>query len=265
MSVLVVIPARFGSSRFPGKPLAKLWGKPLIQTVYEAASQHSSVDRVIVATDNVDIQHCVLSFNGDVILTESSARTGTDRVAEVASRISAEVIVNIQGDEVLLDPRLLEDLIDPFLQSPAQMGTVRRPMTTLDNIHNPNVVKVVVDSTGKALYFSRSAIPFHRANQNQVSRPRHHSIYQHIGVYIYRRQMLREFAAMPTGTLEAAESLEQLRAMEAGITIQTWETTYPSIRIDTHDDLAAAERMAPPLLRADTEIPMHAMNIRDAQ
>lgn len=239
MSVLVVIPARFESSRFPGKPLATLWGKPLIQTVYEAASQCSRVDRVIVATDNVDIEKCVRGFHGEVVLTESSARTGTDRVAEVASRIPAEVIVNIQGDEVLLDPRLLEDLIDPFLQSSVQMGTLRRPMTALDNVHNPNVVKVVVDNTGKALYFSRSAIPFHRDNQNHVS-----IIYEHLGVYIYRCQMLREFAAMPTGTLEAAESLEQLRAMEAGVAIQTWETTYPSIRIDTHDDLAEAEKMA---------------------
>ena len=237
MSVLVVIPARFESSRFPGKPLATLWGKPLIQSVYEAASQCSKVDRVIVATDNVGIEKCVQGFHGEVVLTESSARTGTDRVAEVASRIPAEVIVNIQGDEVLLDPRLLEDLIDPFLQSAVQMGTLRRPMTTLDNFHNPNVVKVVIDHTGNALYFSRSAIPFHRDNRN-------HSIYEHVGVYIYRHEMLREFSAMPTGTLEAAESLEQLRAMEAGIAIQTWETTYPSIRIDTHDDLAEAEKMA---------------------
>ena len=245
MSVLVVIPARFGSSRFPGKPLSTLWGKPLIQTVYKAASQHASVDRVIVATDSLNIEKCVQGFHGEVVLTGSSARTGTDRVAAVPSRIPAEVIVNIQGDEVLHDPRLLEDLIDPFLQSPAQMGTLRRPMTTLENIHNPNVVKVVVDSTGKALYFSRSTIPFHRDNQNHVSVSSNHTIYEHVGVYIYRRQMLREFAAMPTGMLEAAESLEQLRVMEAGITIQTWETSHPSIRIDTPDDLAAAEEMAP--------------------
>jgi 3-deoxy-manno-octulosonate cytidylyltransferase (CMP-KDO synthetase) len=207
-----------------------------------------------VATDHVDIEKCVREFHGEVVLTGSSARTGTDRVAEVASRIPAEVIVNIQGDEVLLDPRLLDDLVDPFLQSAVQMGTLRRPMTALDNFHNPNVVKVVIDSTGKALYFSRSAIPFHRDNQNHVSIP-HHSIYEHLGVYIYRHQMLREFAAMPTGTLEALESLEQLRAMEAGITIQTWETTYPSIRIDTHEDLAKAEKMPP----------IYAMTTRDAQ
>ncbi len=245
MSVLVVIPARFRSSRFPGKPLATLWGKPLIQTVYEAASQQSSVDRVIVATDSVDIEQCVQGFNGEVVLTESSARTGTDRVAEVASRITAEMIVNIQGDEIIFDPRLLDDLIEPFVQGSAQMGTLRRPLTTLDNFHNPNVVKVVVGNTGNALYFSRSAIPFHRDSQNHVSILSNHAIYEHVGVYIYQRQMLREFAAMPTGTLEAAESLEQLRAMEAGIVIQTWETTYPSIRIDTHEDLAAAEKMAP--------------------
>ena len=255
MSVLVVIPARFGSSRFPGKPLATLWGKPLIQTVYEAASQLSSVNQVIVATDSDEIEQCVRGFHGEVVLTEPSARTGTDRVAEVASRIPAEVIVNIQGDEVLLDPRLLEDLIDPFLKSSSQMGTLRRPMTTLDNFHNPNVVKVVVDSAGNALYFSRSAIPFHRDNRNHMSTSPNHSIYEHVGVYIYRRQMLREFTAMPTSALEATESLEQLRAMEAGIAIQTWETTYPSLRIDTHDDLAAAEKMAP----------LPAMTIQDTQ
>ena len=166
-------------------------------------------------------------------------------MAEVASRIAAEVIVNIQGDEIIFDPRLLDDLIDPFVQGSAQMGTLRRPLTTLNNFHNPNVVKVVVDNTGNALYFSRSAIPFHRDSQNHVSILSNHAIYEHVGVYIYQRKMLREFAAMPTGTLEAAESLEQLRAMEAGIVIQTWETAYPSIRIDTHEDLAAAEKMAP--------------------
>ncbi|MBQ27398.1 MAG: 3-deoxy-manno-octulosonate cytidylyltransferase [Nitrospiraceae bacterium] len=265
MSVLAVIPARFNSSRFPGKPLATLWGKPLIQTVYEAASQCSSVDHVIVATDNVDIEQCVQGFHGDVVLTESSARTGTDRVAEVTSRIPAEAIVNIQGDEVLLDLRLLEDLIDPFLESSAQMGTLCRPMTKLDNFHNPNVVKVVIDSAGKALYFSRSAIPFHREHENHVSISCNHSIYEHVGVYIYRRQMLRKFAAMPTGILEAAENLEQLRAMEAGIAIQTWKTTYPSIRIDTHDDLMEAEKMAPHLISMDREIQMPPTNTRNIQ
>ena len=258
MSVLVVIPARFGSSRFPGKPLATLWGKPLIQTVYEAASQHSRVDRVIVATDNQDIQQCVVGFNGEVMLTAPSTRTGTDRVAEVASRAPADVIVNIQGDEVLLDPRLLEDLINPFLQSPAQMGTLRRPLTTLDHFHNPNVVKVVVNRAGKALYFSRSAIPFHRDSENRASFPRNHSVYEHIGVYIYGNQLLREFAAMPTGTLEATESLEQLRAMETGITIQTWETTYPSIRIDTHEDIAEAEKLSSQPIRANIKVQPHA-------
>tara|TARA_B100000315_G_scaffold259333_1_gene314955 strand:+ start:741 stop:1502 length:762 start_codon:yes stop_codon:yes gene_type:complete len=245
MKVLVVIPARFGSSRFPGKPLAKLWGKPLIQTVYEAVSKSSSVNHVIVATDSEDIRQCVQGFHGEVVLTEPSARTGTDRVAEVTSHIPDEIIVNVQGDEILFDPRLLNDLIDSFLKSSAEMGTLRRPMTVLANFHNPNVVKVVIDNTGKALYFSRSAIPFHRENKSLESISWTHSIYEHIGIYIYRNKILQQFAARPTSMLEAAENLEQLRAIETGIAIQTWETKYPSIRIDTHDDLMEAEKIIP--------------------
>lgn len=249
METLVVIPARFGSSRFPGKPLAKLWGKPLIQLAYEAATHCPSVDRIIVATDNKAIMQSVRDFKGEVMLTEPSLRSGTDRVAEVASRVSADIIVNIQGDEILTDPMLIEDLIKPFLTAKVPIGTLRRPITNIDNFHNHNVIKVVIDNFEKALYFSRSAIPFHRDINNQIELLKAHSVYEHIGIYIYQHELLQRFSAMPSGTLEIIESLEQLRLMEAGIKIQTWETRRQSIRIDTHADLVNAENQNPELLK----------------
>ena len=261
--MLAVIPARYESSRFPGKPLALLWGKPLIQVVYEAVSRHASVDRVIVATDSNAIQQCVLDFHGHVVLTTSSARTGSDRVAEVASTLSAEAIVNVQGDEVLPDPRLLEGLIGPFLQSDGHMGTLRRRITTRDKLHNPNIVKVVADTRGKALYFSRSPIPHCRdSSSDSSSLSASDLIYEHVGVYIYRPHTLRTLAELPTGTLEHIEHLEQLRALEAGISIQVWETVYPSFRIDTHDDLAEANTMHDPYSHSHMEIAASTMNTR---
>ncbi len=237
--VTVVIPARFGSSRFPGKPLALLAGKPLIQHVYERARSSPGVQRVLVATDDVRIQKAVAAFGGSVVMPKGKFRTGTDRVAAVARQIPGSAFVNLQGDEIALDPRLLTDLITPFLRSGAAMGTLKRALTVSAEVRNPGIVKVVTNSNGEALYFSRAPIPCDREKGpgNFVSGLH----YVHLGIYIYTREALLRLSRLPTSLLEEAEKLEQLRALEHGITIRVWETRHRSLRIDTPQDLREAE------------------------
>lgn len=234
--VTVVIPARYDSSRFPGKPLAVLGGKSLIHHVCDAAKSANQVEDVIVATDDARIQQAVKDFGGQVILTEAPCRTGTDRVALVADQIDSEVIVNLQADEIIQDGRLLNDLIAPFLQCDAGMGTLKRSIHTVEELHNPGVVKVVTGQAGEALYFSRAPIPLIR--DAPPSCPLNESVHSmHLGIYIFRRSTLKQFAKLPTGTLEDHEKLEQLRALEWGIPIRVWDTTHHSFRIDTPEDL----------------------------
>lgn len=237
--VTVVIPARFGSSRFPGKPLALLAGKPLIQHVYERARSSPGVHRVLVATDDIRIRNAVTAFGGTVVMPKGRFRTGTDRVAAVARRTSGKVFVNLQGDEIALHPGLLADLIAPFLKSGAAMGTLKRTLTSSDEVRNPGIVKVVTDSTGHALYFSRAPIPCDREKGLGKFVAGLH--YVHLGIYIYTREALLRLAQLPTSPLEDAEKLEQLRALEHGIGIRVWETRHQSLRIDTPDDLRQAE------------------------
>jgi 3-deoxy-manno-octulosonate cytidylyltransferase (CMP-KDO synthetase) len=238
--VTIVIPARYESSRFPGKPLAQLAGKPLIQHVYELAIRVPTVDQVIVATDDSRIQQAVEQFGGVVQMVTAPCRTGTDRVAKVGRSLSSEVIVNLQADEILLSPDILNDLIDPFLADPAPMGTLKRQIKHQDEFLHPSVVKVVTDQEGRALYFSRALIPHTRDQVLQGQSTPFASI--HLGVYIFKRTTLLQFAELPTGTLEETEKLEQLRALEHGILIKVWETKQPSLRIDTPEDLAEANR-----------------------
>lgn len=238
-SVTVVIPARFGSSRFPGKPLAKLLGKPLIQHVYERAREAATVQAVVVATDDRRIMDTVEAFGGRAILTTEPFRTGTDRVAGVARQLPGEIFLDLQGDEIVLDPRLISDLIEPFLASRAGMGTLKRKLTRPEDLRNPGVVKVVTDRNGEALYFSRAPIPLVRDGAVDTVQPDLH--YVHLGLYIYTRSTLETLAALPTGLLEEAEKLEQLRALEHGIRIRVWETEHHSLRIDTPEDLSDAE------------------------
>jgi 3-deoxy-manno-octulosonate cytidylyltransferase (CMP-KDO synthetase) len=242
-----VIPARHGSSRFPGKPLARLLDKPLIQHVYERAQSAACVDRVLIATDDPRIAEAVTAFGGAVVLTGEPYRTGTDRVAGVARKLDGEVFVNLQGDEIALDSGLFEDLVLPFLESGAGMGTLKRRLTAAEEIRNPTIVKVVTDERGDALYFSRAPIPYERDQPEGVGSNGLHSI--HLGIYIYTRDTLFRFASLPTGRLEDAEKLEQLRALEHGIRIRVWETAHPSLRIDTPADLEEAagvlKRLAP--------------------
>ena len=239
-AVTVVIPARYASTRFPGKPLAELAGKPLIQHVHEQASRVPGVMRVLVATDDPRIQQTVEQFGGLVWMIDTPCRTGSDRVAEVARFSDSPVFVNLQADEILLAPTLMTDLIDSFLTSDAEMGTLKRRITATEDFHRSSVVKVVTDQQGRALYFSRAPIP-HARNGGPGESPKE-LFYLHLGVYIYLRETLLRFAELPSGVLEKAEQLEQLRALEHGIPIRVWETAHQSLRIDTPEDLEAAQR-----------------------
>lgn len=238
--VTVVIPARFGSSRFPGKPLAKLSGKSLIQHVYEGAAGAHGVGDVVVATDDLQILQEVKGFGGMGLLIDEPCRTGTDRVAMAAAYLKGNIFLNIQGDEILLHPDLLNDLIVPFLQSQVPIGTLKRRFKQAQDTHDPSVIKVVTDQKGVALYFSRSSIPYYRDVSPTATEAR--CLYMHLGVYIFRREALLRFSQFPTGALEEQEKLEQLRALEHGLPIYVWETTHSSIRVDTPEDLLEAEK-----------------------
>ena len=233
--VTVVIPARYGSTRFPGKPLAMLGPKPMIQHVYEQAAACRLVSDVLVATDHKRIKEAVEAFGGQAVMTSGAYRTGTDRVAEVSRLVRGDFFVNLQGDEIPLQPELLADLIEPFLASGAEMGTLKRAIDSTEDLHNPSVVKVVTDHQGNALYFSRAPIPVVRDDAGHVAVVGLH--YIHLGLYIYRRDILLKIEALPSGRLEEAESLEQLRALEHGISIKVWETKRASLRVDRPEDV----------------------------
>jgi len=215
-----------------------LMGKPLIQHVYERAQASPMISQVLVATDDARIRDAVDGFGGTVVMTTEPFRTGTDRVAAVARQLPAQVFVNLQGDEIILHPELLTDLVMPFLASGAGMGTLKRRLTSMVEVRNPGVVKVVTDQQGEALYFSRAPIPHVRDGAQESVAWLH---YVHLGIYIYTRETLLRLAEMPTSPLEDSEKLEQLRALDHGIRIRVWETTHPSLRIDAPEDLKEAE------------------------
>lgn len=234
-SVLGVIPARYAARRFPGKLLADLGGKPVLQRVYEGAISCPRLDRVVVATDDDRIRAAVRAFGGDVALTSSAHVSGTDRVAEVAGRTPCEVIVNIQGDEPFVNPAVLEQVVDPLTGvGGPDMATLCKRIDHRGTFEDPNVVKVVTDDAGMALYFSRSPIPC--PHREAVVRA-----WEHIGIYAYRRSFLLAFSRMPPGSLEQAEGLEQLRALERGHRIAVVETRdHVGVSIDTPEDLERA-------------------------
>jgi 3-deoxy-manno-octulosonate cytidylyltransferase (CMP-KDO synthetase) len=206
--------------------------------VYERAAAASGIADILVATDDVRILKTVTQFGGTAMLMDGSFRTGTDRVAAVADQRPGEVFVNLQGDEIILDPGLLADLIEPFVRSDAPMGTLKRRLTSTADVQNPAVVKVVTQANGDALYFSRAPIPHLRDGPTgDISSGLY---YIHLGIYIYRREALLRLAALPAGRLEEAEKLEQLRALEHGIPIRVWETAHPSLRVDAPEDVPDA-------------------------
>jgi 3-deoxy-manno-octulosonate cytidylyltransferase (CMP-KDO synthetase) len=239
MRAVCIIPARYASTRFPGKPLARETGKYLIQHVYHRAAEAACFDRVIVATDDRRIADAVKSFGGDVAMTRSDHPSGTDRIAEVAAGLQADIILNLQGDEPQIRPELLQKLVTLLAGQPeAEMATLAARFADADEVLNPNVVKVVVGRDGRALYFSRSAIPFDRSAHLAGRGLTAANYLKHIGLYAYRRDFLLQFPRMPQTPLEQLESLEQLRALENGHTILVAEVDYDACGIDTPEDYA---------------------------
>jgi 3-deoxy-manno-octulosonate cytidylyltransferase (CMP-KDO synthetase) len=241
-SAVVVIPARYESSRFPGKPLALIAGKPMIEHVYRRAEAAPRVSRVIVATDDVRIAEAVAAFGGEAIMTSADHSTGTDRLAEVARTLDCEIVVNVQGDEPLIAPAMIEQVITPLAgDSAAMMSSLRTRLTSLAEYLDPNVVKVVVDRQDVALYFSRAPIPHARGVEGATAPP--DSAWRHVGLYAYRRAFLTLLSTLPPTPLEVTERLEQLRALEHGYRIVVPETTHRSIGVDTPSDLAEVEAL----------------------
>jgi 3-deoxy-manno-octulosonate cytidylyltransferase (CMP-KDO synthetase) len=236
MKTAVIIPARYQSSRLPGKPLLRETGKYLIQHVYEQASQARNIDKVIVATDDSRIVAAVESFGGYVIMTRRDHASGTDRVAEVAHGLDADVIVNLQGDEPLIEPSAIE-MLPSLLErnSEAAMATLAVPLISVERWHNPNCTKVVCDDRGRALYFSRSPIPYVRDGQPDFA-AQPPQFLQHLGVYAYRRAFLLRLAALEPAALEQLEKLEQLRALALGRSIQVGIVSHSSPGVDTYED-----------------------------
>lgn len=238
VSVVAIIPARYESSRLPGKALALIAGKPMVEHVYQRASDARSVGVVMVATDDRRIFEAVEHFGGRAQMTSGHHTSGTDRLAEVAAGLTADLIVNVQGDEPLLHPAMIDAAIEPFYSDPTlQMSTLRRQIEAPEDLRNPNVTKVVVDREGFALYFSRAPIPFTR--EGCPAAP----AWRHIGLYVYRRECLLKLTTLPPTAMERAEALEQLRALEHGIRIRTVETDYDSIGVDTPEDLERVRHM----------------------
>ncbi len=234
---VAVIPARHASTRFPGKPLALIAGKPMVEHVWRRCQDAGAFDEVLVATDDARIQEAVARFGGTSVMTSPSCATGTDRVAEVArARPGVDVWVNVQGDEPLLDPQALKVLVELFKDPNVQMGTLVRPMEAAE-VPNPNVVKAVLAVNGDALYFSRAALPFIREAGHEGSVRR----WAHIGLYGYRHETLLRLASLTPTPLEEAEKLEQLRALEHGLRIRCGQVHWSTVAVDVPGDVARVE------------------------
>jgi 3-deoxy-manno-octulosonate cytidylyltransferase (CMP-KDO synthetase) len=235
LHTVAAIPARYHSTRFPGKPLADIAGRSMIEHVYARAAAAPGVDAVVVATDDTRIADVVERFGGVARMTRPTHRTGLDRIAEVAADLSCDIIVNVQGDEPLVEPQMIAEVIAPLAgDATIRMSTLRRRIHDGADAGDPNVVKVVVDLAGDALYFSRSPIPCVRGDGGHL--------FKHVGLYAYRRAFVRELASLPQTPLEIAESLEQLRALEHGYRIRVVETQYESIGVDSPADLERVRR-----------------------
>lgn len=230
---IAVIPARYGSTRIPGKPLAEIAGRPMIERVLERAQQATLISRVIVATDDQRIADAV-GAHGEVVMTRSDHESGSDRVAEVVADIDCAIVVNIQGDIPMLEPGIVDALVETLRNAPELgMATVAVPVRTREEMADPSVVKLVCDNDGRALYFSRAPIPYDRDDPDQFEHAWHH-----VGVYAYRKDVLLEFASLPPTPLEKLEKLEQLRALENGIGIGVvCRDDAPPMEVDTPDDL----------------------------
>jgi 3-deoxy-manno-octulosonate cytidylyltransferase (CMP-KDO synthetase) len=241
MKTVAIIPSRYGSTRFEGKPLAAIAGKPMIQHVYESASRARCVDRVAVATDDKKIFSAVEAFGGKAVMTSEFQRSGTDRVAEAAEKLGAameDIVINVQGDQPVMDPRCLDEVVAPFGKDPQLgMSTLAFRIVDLREYTNPKDVKVVMANNGDALYFSRAPVPLSRDQDVHFER------YKHLGVYAYTRTFLETFCKLPTGMLEEIEKLEQLRALEFGHRIKVVVTAHDSPEVDLPGDIARIEKI----------------------
>ena len=241
MKIVGIIPARYASTRFPGKPLALIKGKTMIRRVYEQALK-SKLDAVVVATDDVRIADEVMNFGGCYVLTDPNHRSGTDRCREALDLLddSFDAVVNIQGDEPFIDPNQINMMVDLISRDDTQLASLAKRIDSEDELFSPNTVKVVMDREGKALYFSRHPIPFMRNEDESVWMTKG-AFFKHIGIYAYKAETLRKIAEMPMSTLEKSESLEQLRWLENGLVIRMGITNTENVSIDTPSDLQKAE------------------------
>lgn len=239
-NVIVVIPARYGSTRMPGKPMVPIAGKPMIQHVFERAKQAQTVQRVLVATDDQRIFDAVQAFGGEARMTRADHRTGTERIAEVAAHEGGEVFVNVQGDEPLIDPGAIDTAVAALLEEPpAQIATVATAIRHAGDIMDPNVVKTVLDFEDTALYFSRAPIPWIRDTAQKI----HVKYWKHLGLYVFQRDALLEFPTLPQGELEKIEQLEQLRWLENGWRIRVAEVAHDAVSVDVAEDVERVEKL----------------------
>jgi 3-deoxy-manno-octulosonate cytidylyltransferase (CMP-KDO synthetase) len=236
MKILGIIPARYGSTRFEGKPLALINGKMMIQRVYEQACKADRLSEVVVATDDERIYNAVLGFGGKAVMTSTNHKSGTDRCREVVDKVGAgfEAVINIQGDEPYINPLQINQIAELISDKDTPIASLCKPVHDAEELASPNAVKVVFDKNGKALYFSRFAIPYLR---NKVER----TFYKHIGIYAYKTLTLREISALPQSGLELAESLEQLRWLENGYTVRMGVTEFESFSVDVPEDITKIE------------------------
>lgn len=238
MKIVGVIPARWASTRFEGKVLAKLAGKPMIQHVWERSLKAKKLNGLIIACDDTRVLEAAKAFGAKAVMTSPNHNSGTDRIAEAVKDLDVEIVVNIQGDEPLIDPKLIDDLAACLVNdASAPMATVIKKFAADEDVANPNVVKVVINEKGYALYFSRSVIPFDRPKAGGII------YYKHLGIYAYRKKFLLGYNDLPASSLERAEQLEQLRAVEAGERIKTVETDITTIGVDVPEDLVKVERI----------------------
>lgn len=234
--IAAIIPARFASTRLPGKPLKIIAGKSLIQIIWEAITKTKLFNEVIIATDDKRISNKVENFGGKIFFSDTPHRSGTDRIAETAKNLQADIFLNIQADEIFITKEPLIKLINAFQNSDISIATLAHPLQNRDDVENPHQVKVVLDKNSNALYFSRSPIPYNRAKENI-------QFWGHIGVYAFRKQTLEQFASFPQTSLEKTEKLEQLRILENGKKIKVVKTNYSSFGIDTPEDLIRARKL----------------------
>ena len=241
--IIGIIPARYASTRFPGKPLVDIAGNTMIQRVYEQASKAESLSKVVVATDDVRIADEVKRFGGEFIFTSTNHQSGTDRCAEVIETLPGyDIVINIQGDEPFIEPAQIELLASCFTEEKVQLATLIKSIQSQESVYNPNSPKVVIDVNGRAMYFSRSPIPFIRNGEPGVWAEKH-QFYKHIGIYGYRTESLKAITKLPPSSLEIAESLEQLRWIENGFYIQTKVTDLETVAIDTPEDLLKLNKL----------------------